>query len=154
MAWDPLAKRDPVTLPIKSSGGEASATFRPWSGRERLAYEDAMTIRLLAEDGAGSETVRLGTMRLVALTLTLVELHGFPPGYEHPTEDQLLELDSGVLGELVTLSLEVQPLPSAADDEDDVEEPAEGSEGSDPSRTPPTPPAAKRAARKAVAQPA
>jgi hypothetical protein len=139
--WNPLARREPVTVPLECSGGQASATYAPWSARERLAYEDAMTTRLLTEDGAGEETVRLGTMRLVALGLTLQRLDGFPPGYEEPTEEHLLTLDAEVYAEILRHALEVQPLPSGdKPDEPAAELEGDTAEGGDPFPTPPTPP--------------
>lgn len=171
--WNPVARRDPETRPLECSGGRATATYRPWSARERLAYEDTLTTRMLDEDTRGEETVRLGTMKLIALTLTLDSVTGFPPEVEvddfevervpdpdggkgavrlvrkpvkrtvpfNPKDERcLLVLDSTTYGELVKHALDVQPLPSAGDDdEDDAADPNGNPADEDPSLTPPTP---------------
>lgn len=147
--WNPLARRDPVTRTLKTSGGRASITCQPWSGRERLAYEDAMTVRMLAEDERGEDTVKIGTLRLFAMSLTIIGSSGFPKradgtdmftGGAARVEADLLSIgDPKVYDEIRDIALEVQPLPKAdnapSDDEGD-------GEGSDPSPTPSTPPTA------------
>lgn len=132
--WNPLAKRDPQTFPLECSGGAAKATFRPWSARERLAYEDR-SLSLIGSDENGDATMRMGRVNALALSLTIASVDGFPATVEverdgkidvEPLDLRKLEhlelLDPNVYHELVTLSRKVQPLPGF-DDRDEDEEP-------------------------------
>lgn len=145
--WNPLATTVPQRCPLKVSGGRAYVDYRPWSGRERLAFEDAIGVRFLVEEG---ETVLIGSMRAYGVALTVVGSAGFPPpGDGSPrafltgTVDQRLEdllaLDAETYDEIRTTALRVQPLPRL--DADDAT-PAAGSDDEDPSPTPRTRPAA------------
>lgn len=145
--WNPLGRPDPVTLPLEVSGGKASATFRAWSARERLAYEDR-SLSILGKDADGEATVRMGQLNALALTLTLVSVDGFPSTVtregpdgeklEEPLDlrriEHLYELDAATYAELVKLSRTVQPLPGFEELGGD-EEPQDGdssSAGDDP----------------------
>lgn len=146
--WNPLQRPAPETVPLKASGGQASITYRTWSGRERLAYEDALTQRLLTTDERdGSDTVKMGSLRLYAVSLTIVGSSGFEafagPGFlqgdrEKVEADLLKVTDSDTYGEIVAEALRVQPLPrmdgSKGKDDDEG-----ASSDPDPSRTLSTP---------------
>lgn len=151
--WDPLAPIEPVTIPLKVSGGRATVTCRRWSGRQRLAYEDAVTTHMLAakdgtdpdSDDDGDSTVKLGTMRLFATSLTVIGSTGFPEqdgrtfltGTREQVEADLLAItDEATFEEIRDHATKVQPLPSM-DDDDDKEKPA-GGDAADPSLTPST----------------
>lgn len=151
--WNPLAKREIVRHPLKVSGGRAAVLLRRWSGRERLAYEDALTERMMQLDSSGEETVRIGTLRLFAATLTIVGSEGFPvelderdgraflTGTREQIEADLLSItDTTTLDEIRKAATDVQPLPSAAgDDQDDEDDESNLPDPSSTSRTPPTP---------------
>lgn len=151
--WNPLESLEDVTRPLKVSGGRATVTLRKWSGRERLAYEDALTQRMLVkkarrdgeEPGEDDEdTVAIGTLRLYAASLTVRRSTGFPPatdgrsflsGTREQVEGDLLTITHGeTYSEILRLALEVQPLPKAVSSDEDED----GDDGDDPSRTPPT----------------
>jgi hypothetical protein len=154
--WNPLASVELVELPVPSSDGRASITVKPWSGRERLAYEDQLLARFLvegkAEDGedpAGvPDVVKLATMRLVGASLTLQGSTGFPPrtdgstmftGSKARVEADLLALSEPVYAEIRELCLLFQPLPRAQLVTDDGDNGEGGADASDPSPTPSTP---------------
>lgn len=179
MAWDPFASRALVTRELKVSDGQARASFRAWSAREKLAYEDGLTVRLMDSDRNGDDTVRIGTMRLLALALTIQSVEGFPDEitveqvekgktvlvrerFDPRNEDHLLALDEATYDELVEIALDVQPLPGMGKGAgDEVEEALrsgmladtdgeeDGVEGPDPSPTPSTPPGATAKPRRA-----
>lgn len=148
--WNPLASVEPVKTPLAVSGGRASIILRRWTGRERLAYEDAITERMLTKDGAGEETVKIGTLRLYAISLTVVGEEGFPTrpdgsrlftGGREAVESDLLALDPDTFDEIRKRALELQPLPSAGGDEsskgdDDESELPDPSSASSTSQTP------------------
>lgn len=150
--WNPLASTAVQVIPLKVSGGRAHVHYRPWSGRERLAYEDAVAVRFLAKDAEGEESVLMGTLRLYAISLTVVGSEGFPPGpvNDSPTprlflsgtreqrEADLLALDAATYTEIRETAFRVQPLPTLAGDDG----PGDGDDDADPSRTPSTPQAA------------
>jgi hypothetical protein len=150
--WNPLAKIEPVTVPLKVSGGRASIILRRWTGRERLAYEDALTELMLVTDSRGEDTVKIGTMRLWAVSLTVVGCVGFPNrpdgtplfagNSREETEQDLLALDPDTFNEIREHALKLQPLPSAAEDEDDPDEGDGEGDLPDPSSTPSTSPTA------------
>lgn len=139
--WNPLGRPDPVTYPLEVSGGRATATFRAWSARERLAYEDR-SLSILGKDADGEATVRMGQLNALALSLTLVSVDGFPaeivrrgPDDEEIREpldlrrlEHLVELDASTYAELVQLSRKVQPLPGFDSSEDEDGDKAEGGE--------------------------
>lgn len=142
--WNPLATVDPIEVPIKASGGRASIVCRPWTGRERLAYEDAITEKLLTTDErTGDDTVKLGSLKLFAVSLTIVDSRGFPEidgrrmltGTREQRESDLLAItDADAYREIVDEALRIQPLPTAETSDD-----AEGDDdGEDPSPTPST----------------
>lgn len=143
--WNPLATVDPIEVPLKSSGGRAFLVCRPWTGRERLAYEDAITERLLTTDErTGDDTVKLGSLKLFAVSLTIVGSKGFPlrngrpmlSGTREEREDDLLAItDADAYREILDEALRVQPLPSIGKSDEDEET----DDDEDPSRTPPTP---------------
>ncbi len=169
MIWDPTARPADQSRVLKSSGGQASVVLRKWTAREHMAYEDRMTSFLQGKDKDEPDLL-LGTMRLTAACLTVQRVEGFPPGfvvtYEQTVKgkrrqvtqpfdptvpDHLLCLAPDVYSEIVSLALEVQPLPGdeapaddgkggtdLADEDDDAD--GEGEQGEDPSRTPPTHP--------------
>lgn len=136
--WNPLAELTPQRIPLKASGGRAAVLYRPWSGRESLAYEDAITERLLTVDQAGEETVRMGAMRLFAASLTIVGSEGFPKaadgrdyftGTREQRESDLLAItDPATYSEIRDTALRVQPLPTAGGQESEDDE--DGGEGS------------------------
>lgn len=153
--WDPLATVEPTTVPLEASGGRASVTYRPWSGRERLAFEDATTERFLTTGTDGDETIRMGSYTLFAVSLTVVGSDGFPSaadgrvfltGTREQREADLLSIaHAPTFQEIRRTALKVQPLPRAeeaaagvADDEDDGDE---GSPEGNPSPTSSTSPA-------------
>lgn len=145
--WNPLETLAPQRIPLKVSGGRAAVLYRRWSGRERLAYEDALTVKFLTPDAAGGDTVLLGSMRLYAVALTVVGTDGFPGDFDvtmsHGSVEEkianLLLLDPATMNEIRDTALKVQPLPRADDGlEDKGTDAAE-----DPSPTPPTPAATR-----------
>lgn len=144
--WNPLRRAEPETIPLKVSGGEASLTYRRWSGRERLAYEDALTERFLTTDERdGTDTVKLGSMRLYAVSLTIVGSSGFErfagpdflQGDRAKIERDLLMIDDeDTYAEIMETALRVQPLPR----QDKADEETGGDDATeDPSRTLSTP---------------
>lgn len=163
MTWNPLAPSDVQTFPLECSRDDdgvpqAHATFRPWSGRERLAYDDAVIASLLGKTDDGSATFRMGALTAVAISLSLVSVDGFPDELELEREvdgetrvvreplnlrdrAHLERMAPEVVTELGQLARRVQPLPGFApveaerDDQD-----GEGEQGEDPSPTPSTPP--------------
>ncbi len=179
--WDPTARPAEQTRVLKTSGGQASVVLRPWTAREHLEYENRMAT-FFEDVTSENPQVLMGTMRLHAACLTVQRIEGLPDGftvtYEQDVKgkggkiirqqvtqlfnpkvpDHLLELGPEVYGEIVTLALEVQPLPGDYRPEDDgkggttyapredysefMEDDAdgEGEQGEDPSQTPPTPP--------------
>lgn len=149
--WNPLATTAPQRIPLKVSGGRATVDYRPWSGRERLAFEDAIGVRFLTKDEEGEGSVLIGSMRAYGVALTVVGSSGFPPLDERDrpfltgTVDQrladLLALDAETYDEIRSTALRIQPLPRL--DADDAT-PAAGSDDEDPSPTPRTRPAAVR----------
>lgn len=159
--WNPLQRPEPITVPIERSRDPedpsrfASVIYQRWGGRERLAYEDAITERLLTTDErTGDDTIRLGSLRLFAVSLTikgstgfeLFGMDGFLQGDRDKIEADLLLIgDPDTYSEIVAAALKVQPLPRADGSSAPTEEDA--SDG-DPSRTLSTSPAA------AIAQPA
>lgn len=150
--WNPLAEPEPVTRELKVSGGKASVTYRRWTGRERLAYEDAMTVRILVLDESGDQTVLMGTLAIFQTALTVQSsdgfgVDGFLSGDVAKRESDLLSItDRKTLLEIVRTAREIQPPPGVddtaektePDDPDDPDDPEGGEEG-DPSPTPPTP---------------
>lgn len=134
--WNPLATTEPETHPLKASGGRATVLLAPWTGRERLAYEDALTERMLTEDENGETTVRMGTLRLFAISLTIkgstgFGVDGFLSGDRAKVEADLLSItDAKTFEEIRDLALKVQPLPSQDNSSDDDED-----AGEDPSET-------------------
>jgi hypothetical protein len=147
--WNPLAVSVAEEFPLKVSGGAASVLLKRWTGRERLAYEDALTERMLTTDErTGEDTVRIGTLRLYALSLTVVGSKGFPArsdgtamftGDRDLREADLLALEADTFNEIRELATKYQPLPRIGEDDDDASDSA-GDDTSDPSRTPSTPP--------------
>ena len=125
--WNPVQTTEDVVEALDVSGGRASITMRPWSGRERLAYEDAVVTRALTTDAEGDDTARLGTLRLVAMSLTLRGAAGFPnrpdgsamftktKGRALATciEDDLLTLNEATFAEIQLRCLTVNPLPGS-----------------------------------------
>lgn len=142
--WNPLAELVDEIVPLEVSGGRATIVLRRWSGRERLAYEDAITQKMLTTDErTGEDTVKIGTLRMYAATLTIRGSSGFPvegflSGPREKVEADLLSItDRETFSEILRHALRVQPLPSqesaAGDDGDDDED------GDDPFPTPRTP---------------
>lgn len=151
MVWDPRAIVETVHE-MDGSDGQARVWARPWTGAERLRYEDALAIRIATVDGDGDDTVRLGTMRLIGTALTLTRAEGFPDVVESDgdarpfdprSETDLTALRQDVYAELVAFAQTVQPLPGSEDVEDDDEAGAEAGPDVDPSRTSSTRPAGK-----------
>lgn len=153
--WNPLASVEPVTIPLDVSKDDdgnprASIILRKWTGRERLAYEDALTERMLTSDQKGEETVKIGTLRLYAISLTVVGAEGFPTrpdgselfaGGREAVEQDLLALDPATFAEIRKHALALQPLPSLGGDADDKDDADGESSLPDPSRaSSPTPP--------------
>ncbi len=167
--WDPTARPVDVVLPLNSSGGEASVVLRRWTARERIAYEDRMT-SFYHDKKDGQSEVLIGSLRLHGACLTIQRVEGFPPGFTVTYEQNVKEkggkvrrmpvtqpfdprlpehlmcLSPEVFDEIVTLALEVQPLPGSEEDaadkgDEDDEADGEGEQGEDPSRTPLTLPA-------------
>lgn len=143
--WNPVSTIETVRVPLEVSGGRAAVLLRRWSGRQRLAYDDAVVTRALATDEAGLETVKFGSLGIIRTALTVVGSDGFPgvedgflAGDPAKVEADLLSItDLPTLREIITLAREHQPT-SADTTADDA--PAAGGEGdADPSRTPPTP---------------
>jgi hypothetical protein len=167
--WNPLRKLEPEWFPVEASKNAAGkprawVLLRKWSGRERLAYEDAITEKMLTKDTAGEETIRLGTLRLFACSLTIVGQKGFPTrvdgsalfsGERQRVQADLLDLEPDAYNEIRELALKVQPLPSENQEEtakkgdDDVDESALP----DPSREPRTPPEANDGSESGPASP-
>lgn len=120
--WNPIASRDPVVVPVPSSEGAATVTLRPWTARERLAYEDAMLVRAYTKTEEDTDTVRLGMLRLLHLSLTIVGSSGFPDGFDvsgtdpRTREASLLSLSDEVFEELSRLAAEVQPVPGSEEE--------------------------------------
>lgn len=137
MSWSPFALPETVTVPLRCSEGAATATFRGWTAREQLAYEDEATM-LLGEAGAGAQTqipAVIGGLRRIALRLTLQAVDGFPdvePGVPFdPHDDRHLDrLDVNTYTELIEHAEQVQPLPGNAPGQDSALE-----EEPDPTRT-------------------
>lgn len=161
--WNPLATVEPVTLPLDVAGvlddgsPRATITLARWSGRQRLAYEDAITSRMLTTDERdGSDTVKIGTLRLFATSLTVVGCSGFPsradgsplftarPGMDlrSAVEADLLALDGATFAEIRDKAMKVQPLPSSDDGDGDenAKDDADEAEAPDPFPTPSTSP--------------
>jgi hypothetical protein len=147
--WNPLEEIRPETVPLEASGGRASVTYRRWTGRERLAYEDAITQRMLTTDERdGSDTVKIGTLRLFAASLTIVASSGFPEtpdgrpflsGTRAEREADLLRItDRPTYDEILRTANRIQPLPSQESDAGDPDDDEDGDAG-DPSPTPSTP---------------
>lgn len=154
--WNPLASTDVVELSVPSSGGRAKILVKPWSGRERLTYEDQLLSRFMVpgrpDDGQEPDevpdVVKLATMRLVGASLTLQGSIGFPErtdgtamfsgGDKRRVEAELLALSTPVYEEVRGLCLRFQPLPTAQVDDD---RPGDGKEAgdADPFPTPSTP---------------
>lgn len=154
MEWNPLAEAEVVWRDVPSSRGAAKIAGRRWSGRERMAYEDAMTTAGIVVDAPAGDvtvdedrtTVRMGELRLVAATLTLVDAAGFPEidgePFDPSKRDHLLAVTGRVLAEILTIAGEIQPLPGNEDDDEEPDDQADAEAGlDDPSPTPPTPPA-------------
>lgn len=155
--WDPTSDSK-VTKVVEldcsrddDGKARASVTLRRWSGRERLAYEDALFSRMLTEAADGSDMLLLGSLKSYGAALTIVDSTGFAPadddrpfltGTAQQREDDLLTLNVDVMDEIRAAALDFQPLPRGEVDE--VEETPADSEADlpDPSPTPPTPPAA------------
>lgn len=144
--WNPLATLTTTRHPLKVSGGKAAILCRRWDGATRLAYEDAITERMLTEDGRGEETVKIGTLRLFAVSLTVRGSEGFPErepgramfaGTREQVEADLLALDPDTFDEIRKIALDVQPLPSAKGD--DAKDDEDSADGDDPFLTPSTP---------------
>ena len=146
--WNPFLVPTPETRTLTSSPNGASVTFARWTGRERLAYEDALTERLMTKvESDDSDTVKIGTMRLLSVALTVRGSSGFPmmsdgraflEGTPRQRENDLLLLgDSDVYDEIAKYALEIQPLPRV--DGGDNADGEEGEEGEDPFPTPSTP---------------
>lgn len=143
-AWNPLATLPDEWRDLEVSGGRARVLFRRWSGRERLAYDDALTSRMLTTADDGVEVVKLGTLRLFGATLTIHGSEGFPEredgrefltGTRDQVEADLLSItDEATLVEILRHAREVQPLPgqdapaaspeTAAEDDDEDPSPA------------------------------
>lgn len=146
--WNPLAEVTPETIPLEASGGRCSIKYRRWTGRERLAYEDAITEKLLTTDErTGDDTVRLGSMRLFAASLTivgsegfeLIGLDGFLQGNRSEREADLLKItDPDTYSEIIRTATRIQPLPGSENAGGKGDE--ETDDDGDPSRTPSTPP--------------
>jgi hypothetical protein len=159
--WNPLEELRPITLPLAVSRGRASVTFRKWSGRERLAYEDALTQRMLvrragAAAGSGEDdeddddrTVAIGTLRLFAASLTVRGSSGFPnvrdgflSGTREDVETDLLAItDDDTYREILELATKIQPLPSAGKSDDKSDAETKRDDDGDPSPGSSTPPA-------------
>lgn len=141
--WNPLATLETTRHPLKVSGGRAAILCRRWSGADRLAYEDALTERMMTKDTAGEETVKIGTLRLFAISITVRGAEGFPErdgrpmftGSRADVEADLLALDPDTYDEIRAIALDVQPLPSAKDTTGEDDDTA----GDDPFPTPSTP---------------
>lgn len=145
-AWNPLSAIPDEWRDLEVSGGRAAVLYRRWSGRERLAYEDAITERLLTTDErTGDDTVKLGSLRLFAATLTIKGSRGFPSplastdnprefltGTRDQVEADLLSItDSATLSEILRHAREVQPLPGQ-----EPSSPADGDGSSDEDPSP------------------
>lgn len=119
MAWDPTAKRPEVVRELECSRDEngvaqATITLRPWSSRERLAYEDGSSaaVELDTEDGVKMRRVRMSVLTLLHLRLTIVSATGFPPGFDFAKREDIESLDADVLDELAYHATDVQPVPT------------------------------------------
>lgn len=138
--WNPLLRRDEVEHEVPGSGGTAHAYARPWSGAERIAYEDTMTTRVLPDDGIG---LRMGTLELVHATLTLTRAVGFPNVGDVPfdprVEAHLTALDVPTFTDLVRFAQRVQPIPRG-DVEDPTPDPTTAAPAGKRSRKPSTRP--------------
>lgn len=144
--WNPLATIEPETRPLKRSGGRISVTYRRWTGRERLAFEDILTQRMMTKDEAGGDTIKIGTLRLYASTLTIQgstgfetfgAREGFLSGTPKEIEDDLLSItDEKLRNEIVETAREIQPLPKIGDDDEDSD--GGDDDGDDPFPTPST----------------
>lgn len=143
--WNPLEVGKVERIPLDVSGGRAAILCRRWSGRERLAYEDAITERLLqTEQRTGEDTVKIGSLRLFAASLTIIGSEGFDPfvgrpgflqGSRDEREADLLQIgDPDTYDEILRHAMRVQPLPSAGGDDE-----KSGGTDEDPSRTLSTP---------------
>lgn len=149
--WNPLELAAPETKPLASSGGRASIVVRRWSGRDRLAYEDAVTEQMMTKDQRGEDTVKVGSYRLFALSLTVVGSVGFDRfasdarradtsvpflgGDRASREADLLLLNGDTYDEIRRIATKHQPLPRMDDEEKD---PDDESGLPDPSPTPST----------------
>jgi len=144
--WNPLRVGKVERIPLEVSGGRAAILCRRWSGRERLAYEDAITERLLqTEQRTGEDTIKIGSLRLFAASLTIIGsegfetfgLDGFLQGDRPSREEDLLKItDPDTYDEVLRHAMRVQPLPSAGGDDDKSKG---GESAEDPSRTLSTP---------------
>jgi hypothetical protein len=164
MAWDPTARKPATWEPIESSrdeNGEAQGEIlcAPWDTARRLAYEnrvtsEAMTLDLDPNTKAPIRRVMMGGLRLLHVVLTVVDVRGFPEGFDPTSKDAWGTLDPDVFDEVVAIAERVQPRPSKAvakpgdhkgpkvesgpePDEDDEDE-GDG-DLPDPSRRPSTP---------------
>jgi hypothetical protein len=144
--WNPLEVGKVERIPLDVSGGRAAILCRRWSGRERLAYEDAITERLLqTEQRTGEDTIKIGSLRLFAASLTIIGSEGFDPFVGRPgflqgerpeREADLLQIgDPETYDEILRHAMRVQPLPSAGGGDDEKS----GGTDQDPSRTLSTP---------------
>lgn len=132
--WNPTDRPAAVSVPLEcsrtlysdgtSDEPTASITLRRWTGRERLAYDDEVTMRAMGTDSDGDLSMRFGTLRLVSTSLTVVGSNGFgnrPDGTAFLSGDRsrieadLQALDPDTYLEIVRHADALQPRPTAGD---------------------------------------
>ena len=123
--WDPTKRRDVVVHELECSRddrgvAQGSVTLRPWSTRERLAFQDAaaMNIALSTDDTSGQQVrkVRVSAVQLAHLRLTVAGCHGFPEvdgkPFDFSNPDHVGVLDEVTFDEVVEAATTVQPMPT------------------------------------------
>lgn len=137
--------------------GEARVKLRQWTAGDRLAYQDAVSLRAVLKDEAGETAVRMGVMSLIHLATVAVEAVGFDlvtitrdgekvrEEFNPRLEEHLRALPAEVFGALSEAAAEFQPVPTskakakAEAPVDELAPEAAPSDDDDPFPTPPTP---------------
>lgn len=123
--WDPTKRRDDVVHELECSRDEhgraqATVTLRPWSTRERLAFQDAgsagLTVTVDEETGTSLRRVRMSVVQLAHVRLTVVACTGFPDiggrPFSFQDDEHVLALDEDVFREVYDAATALQPVMS------------------------------------------